>query len=202
MTIISTHYGDHDTSWIAEETDDYFIYDRSGNVELPHKVSRENRGDADYDRLSYICDNYYDLPEVFTLIKSNLFKYISKEEWDAVKNNQVFTPLLTQNHKTYSNQHGMVCYYQDGMYYEINNSWYLHDVPARDFNSYSEFAKYFHLPSPDYLPMAPGGNYILTRETVHKHGLAFYEALRDLLPYCERPGEAMLIERAYMSIWS
>jgi hypothetical protein len=201
MIIIATHFGDHDISWIPEYAgdDEYFIYDRSGNVELPWKVPRENRGDADYDRLSYICDNYYDLPDVFLLTKSNLFKYISKEEFDEVKDNKVFTPLLTKNHKTYE----PICRYdENGMYEEINNSYYLASVPAKKFGSYQEFAKTFNLPSPQYLKFAPGGNYILTRETVHKYGLAFYEKLRDLLPYCQQPGEAHLIERSYFNIWS
>lgn len=199
MIVIATHYGDHDISWIPELAgdDEYFIYDRSGNVELPHKVPRENRGDADYDRLSYICDNYYNLPDVFMLCKSNIFKFISPEEFDLVKNNQVFTPLLTQNHKVYE----PVCRYNGDIYEEINNSWYLNEVPAMHFKNYYEFAKQFHLPSPEYLQFAPGGNYILTRDTVHKHGLAFYEGLRDILPYCQNPGEAHMIERSYYNIW-
>lgn len=201
MVIIASHYGDHDISWIPELAgdDEYFIYDRSGNVELPYKVPRANIGDADYDRLSYICDNYYNLPDVFLLCKSNIFKFISPEELDEVKNNREFTPLFTKNHKVYE----PVCRYdENGMYEEINNSWYLGEIPAKHFKSYQEFAKSFHLPNPEYLKFAPGGNYILTRSTVHKYGLDFYERLRDLLPYSARPGEAHMIERSYWNIWS
>lgn len=203
MFVVATHYGDHDLSWIPELAgDDYFIYDRSGNCGLPNSVPRENIGDADYDRLSYIIDNYYDLPDVFLLCKSNIFKYISKEEFDLVKDNKVFTPILTQNHKTYGDHHGPVCYYEGGIYHERNNSWYLAEVPAMHFNNYHEFAKAFRLKDPLYLPFAPGGNYILTRETVHKYGLDFYEDLRSVLPYAEKPGEAQMIERSYYGIWS
>lgn len=198
MNVIATHYGEHDLSWIQELAgDNYFIYDRSGNVDLPNKVSRENRGDADYDKLSYIVDNYYDLPDVFLLTKSNIFKFITPEEFEAVKHNTEFTPILTKNHKVYD----PICHYDGDIYCELNNSWYLGEVPAKHFKSYGDFARAFGLPNPEYLQFAPGGTYILTRETVHKYGRDFYKALADLLPYCQNPGEAHMIERSYYNIW-
>lgn len=199
MKYVLTHY-QGDWEWILDYTDDYLIYNRS-EEEIPGSIPRDNMGDADFDRLSYIVDNYYDLPDVFLLSKSNLFKYITKEEFEKVKDNEIFTPLLTQNHKVYSDERGQVCYYQDGMYFERNDSWYLAAHPAMHYRSYGEFAKDFHLPNPAYLPFAPGGNYILTRETVHKYAVDFYDDLRNLLPYCERPGEAQLIERSLYTIW-
>lgn len=198
MRVIATHFGDHDISWIPEFSDgDYFIYDRSGNVELPNKVSRENRGDADYDRLCYIADNYYDLPDIFLLCKSNIFKFITPEEFWPLKDATDYTPVLTQGHKTYE----PVCRYRDGMYEEINNSWYLGEVPALHYTNYSQFAKEFLLPNPDYLQFAPGGNYILTRKRVHHYGQEYYGRLRDLLPYSRQPGEAHMIERSYHTLW-
>jgi hypothetical protein len=131
------------------------------------------------------------------LSKSNLFKYITKEEFEEVKDNTTFIPLLTKNHKTYE----PVCRYAGNIYEEINNSWYLGSVPAKYFRSYAEFAHAFHLPNPPYLQFAPGGNYILTREAVHKYSRDFYDELRSILPYCQRPGEAHMIERSYYNIW-
>lgn len=201
MKYIVTHFGEHDLSWIYENTDDFLIYNRTGQ-ELPNSVSRENIGDADFDRLSYIVDNYYELPDVFLLSKSNLFKYISKEEFDVLKNNEVFTPLLTQNHKTYSDERGKsVCYYENNMYHEVNNSWYLREVPAKSFDSWRDWSKEFFLPNPEYIPFAPGGNYILTRETVHRWPKEYYDRMRSFLPYCERPGESQLVERSLFLLW-
>lgn len=200
MKAILTHYAG-DWTWIKDFTDEYRIYNRS-EEEIPNSIKRANVGDADYDRLSYIVDNYYDLPEVFLLSKSNLFKYITPEEWDEVKNNTDFTPLLTKNHKTYSDAAGEVCFYKDGIYWERNNSWYLGSVPAKYFKTYGEFAKTFNLPDPPYLPFAPGGNYILTRERVHRYAVDFYKDLASLLPYCQRPGEAQFLERTYYTLWS
>jgi len=199
MKYVLTHY-QGDWNWVKDYTDDYLIYNRS-EEEIPNSIKRENVGDADYDRLSYIVENYHNLPEVFLLSKSNLWKYISKEEFEKVKDNREYTPLLTQNHKTYSDQYGPVCYYQDGMYYERNNSWYLGSINSSFFKSYAEFAQHFMLPNPAYLPFAPGGNYILTRERVHRYAVDFYEEMRNILPYCQRPGEAHMVERTYHTLW-
>lgn len=201
MKVIATHYGDHDISWIPEYSKgDYLIYDRS-ECGLPNRIPRENLGDADFDRLTYIIDNYYDLPDIFVLTKSNLFKFITPEEWDKLKVNTDFTPLLTQNHPTYSDDQGVVCYYQDGMYYERADSWFLGSVPAMYVKSWQEWTHRFFLPDVAYIPFFPGGNCILTRERVHRYGLAYYEEMAALLPYCQHPGEAHCVERSLYLMW-
>lgn len=200
MKVIATHY-QGDWSWIPKYTDDFFIYNRS-DEQIPNSIPRENWGDADYDKLNYLIDNYYELPDVFMLTKSNLFKYISEDEFEKVKNNQEFTPLLTFNHKTYADQAGQVCYYERGIYWERNDSWYLSSVPSKYFQNYHEFAKAFLLKDPPYLPFAPGGNYILTKERIHRYARDFYMGLAEILPYCSRPGEAQMLERSYYGIWS
>lgn len=196
MKAFLTHYSG-DWTWVKDFTHDYEIYNRSAE-DIPGSVSRENIGDADYDKLDWLTENYDNLPDVFLWTKSNLFKFITPEEFDVVKDNQEFTPLLTQNHKTYE----PICRYEDGMYAEINNSWYLQSVPSKYFKDYHEFAQAFDLPSPEYLKFAPGGSYILTRERVQRYGRSFYDKLRSILPYCQRPGEAQMLERTYFNLWS
>jgi hypothetical protein len=194
MKIIASHY-QGDWKWIPEYTSDFFIYNRT-EEEIPNSVKVPNIGNADYDRLTYLIDNYYNLPEVFVLTKSNLFKYITKEEFDLVKDNKVFTPLLTQGHKTYE----PVCRYVDGMYEEINNSWYVPQFNSQ-FDSYNEWAAYLGLPTPEYLQFAPGGNYILTPKEVYKHPEAFYMKMRDTLTHAILPAEAQMVERTYYTLW-
>lgn len=196
MKAVLAHY-QGDWTWIRDFTNEYRIYNRS-EEHIPGSIVRENVGDADYDKLTFLIDNYYNLPEVFLWSKSNLFKFITPEEWDDVKDNQEFTPLLTQHHKVYE----PICRYENGIYLERNNSWYLQTVPAKHFQSYGEFAKAFGLPSPDYLRFAPGGSYILTRERVQRYGIEFYQDLASLLPYCQNPGEAHFLERTYFTLWS
>lgn len=194
-----------DKEWIG---DDYLIYDRSDDCvdhlqdfDQSKVIKTENMGQVDYDKLCYLVDNYDDLPEVFLWSKTNLFKYISKEEYETIKDNQTFTPLLTQNHKTYSDSNGPVCYYSGGMYYERNNSWYLGQFPTKYFDSFGDFAQAFQLPNPSYIPFAPGGNYILTREKVHKYSRDHYEKMASILPYAREPGEAQMTERSYNLLW-
>lgn len=183
------------------------IYDRSDdgiqrNLERFGKVIyTPNFGNVDLDKLGYLVNHYDNLPDVFLWSKSNLFKYITPEEYEKVANNKHFTPLLTQNHKTYSDQQGVVCYYEDGMYYERNNDWYAPQFQSKYCKTYAEFAEMFRLPNPTYVPFAPGGSYILTRETVHKHPEDFYVKMRDVLPHCQLPLEAYFIERSYYQLW-
>ena len=190
-------------SWIHDYDFDYLIYDRSESDEwlkdFPQEriIKTENIGNADYDRQGYLVEHYDDLPDVFLWSKSNLFKYISKGEFDAVKDNRVFTPLLTQHHKTYE----PVCRYVDGMYEETNNSWYAPQFEHK-FANYNEWARYVGLPTPEYLAFPPGGNFILTREAVHKHPKALYEKMRDTLAHAVLPAEAHYCERSYLTLWS
>ena len=196
MKIIGSHFKG-DCSWIPEETKDYFIFDRSDCGLDPKKVRKvPNIGNADYDRLTYLVENYDNLPDVFLLIKTNLFKFITRAEFDEIKNNKIFTPLLTLTHKTYM----PICYYENGIYHELNNSWY---VPAFEtkFATYNEWARELGFPTPEYLPFAPGGNYILTRDTVRKHPKKLYEKMKDMLSYSPLPAEAQFCERSYYILW-
>lgn len=194
--------------WLKEYTDDYLIYDRSDSKEYLKDFDQskiiytENFGNVDYDKLGYLIDNYDSLPDVFVWGKTNLFKYITKEEFDQVKDNTTYTPLLTQNHETRSDKFGPVSFYAGGMYHERNDSWYLNTVPAVGFNSFGDWAVFMRIASPLYIQFPPGGNFILTRETVHKYGRDYYQQMRDTLPYCRLPGEAQFCERTYHMIWS
>ncbi len=200
MKVVATHYGEHDLSWITDLTDDYIVYDR-GDCGLPNRIERENKGDADYDKLTYLVDNYYELPDTFLLTKSNIFQFITPEEFDEVKNNTNYTPILTKNHKTYSDRMGRVCYYAEEIYWERNDDWVLNVIPPKYFFSFKDWAKHFGLPNPEYIPFAPGGSYILTREKVHKYSRDLYDEMRSFLPYCQRPAEAHLVERSYHLLW-
>lgn len=195
--------------WIKDYTDDYLIYDRSDSKEYLKDFDQnkiiytENIGNVDYDRLGYLVENYDNLPETFLWSKTNLLqKFITKEEFDLVKDNHFFTPLLTRNHKAYSDRNGVVCFYDaTGMYHERNDSWYLNEIPPKYIHSWPDWANIFQLPNPMFIPFAPGGNYILTRETVHKYNRDYYEKMMNMLPYTQLPGEAHCCERSYFLMW-
>lgn len=206
MKAILVNYN-YTPTWLLTSGLDYYIYDRSDSREYLKDFPQErirytpNIGNVDHDKLSYLIDFYDNLPDVFLWGKTNLFKYISEEEWTQVKDNKDFTPLLTQHHQTYNDKYGPVCFYQDGMYWERNNSWFLNAMPAKYFGTWTEWAQEFHIPFQQYIPFPPGGNFILTKERVHRYGLDTYQKMRALMEYTVLPGEAQCAERTYYLMW-
>ena len=199
-----------DPAWLKDYPElEVTMYDRSDDgiernlTQYGAIYKTPNKGDVDFDKLGWLIENYDNLPDYFLWSKSNLFKFITKEEWDKVKNNKVFTPIFTQTHKTYSDYRGMVCKYEGGIYKERADSWFFHaglDTSGQ-FNNWGDWIKYFHLPDEYFIPFAPGGSYILTPEKIRRYSRNFYEEMRNTLPYAQHPVEAHLCERSYYYLW-
>lgn len=185
------------------------IYDRSDDgvernlIQYGVVYKTENVGNIDYDKLSYLVDNYDDLPDVFLWAKSNLLKYVYEDYLREKLKEGKFAPLLKMDHRTYSDSHGVVCYYHGDMYYERADSWFFNspDLAKKYFFNWHEWASYFQVPMNRYIPFPPGGNFILTRERVYKYGRDYYQEMRDVLPYAQLPVEACAAERSYYSLW-
>lgn len=198
MEFVVSRYN-QDVNWIGEYSPSAVLYDRSEHP-LPGSIIVPNLGSDIVDKLHFIISRYNNLPDVAVYTKANLFKYISKEEFDQVKDNKVFTPLLTMNHKTYKDQGGKdVCYYKDGIYWEINNGWYLHQHPCK--HDPREVMNTLGIDTLEYVPFAPGSNYILTKEDIRKHPVEFYQKLFNYLTWAVYPGEAQIIERGLYTVF-
>ena len=124
MIFVVSRYN-QDVEWLKKYTDNPIIYDRSEEP-LENAVKIKNIGTDIADKFKFLIDNYDNLPDVAVYTKCNLFKYITKEEFDEVKGNRTFTPLLTKNHQEKQG----VCFYKDGIYWEVNNYWYLGAHPV------------------------------------------------------------------------
>lgn len=204
---ILVNYNHNPQDWWKEYGYTTTIYDRSDDGK--HRIfdaetyKTKNIGNVDYDKLSYLVVNYDRLPDAFVWGKSNLFKYIGKEEFSKVAHNSAFTPLLTLTHKTYSDNEGVVCYYQDGMYFERSSivSSYFQILPWKHVKTWQEWCDMFRIPFSTYIPFPPGGNFILTRERVHRYGRDFYDGMRKMLEYAQTPVEAQFCERSYYLLW-
>lgn len=147
MKFILSRYN-HDMSWMSKYPDaEFVIYDRS-DVPMGGSIVVPNLGTDIYDKFTYIIDNYDDLPDVAIYSKANIFKYITEEEFNLVKDNKTFTPLLTQHHVTTM----PIAYYEDDLYHEINNYWYLTPHPAKYAD---EIRKYFKMDDREYNAFAP-----------------------------------------------
>ena len=188
-----------DTSWIAKYAPSMILYDRSDEP-VPGSVIVPNLGSDLADKFHFIITNYNNLPPVAVYIKANLFKYVSQPEFDRVKNNTWFTPLLTMNHRTYKDDKGKdVCYYKNGIYWEVNNMWYLNQHPIK--HDPKEIQALMGIDKMEYVPFAPGSNYILTAEDIRRHPIEFYIKLLGYLTWAVYPGECQVIERGLYTIW-
>ena len=192
MKYIISRYN-HDISWIKDYTDDYVLYDRS-EVPLAGSIIVPNMGSDIYDKFTYMIDNYDNLPDVAVYTKANLFKYITKEEFDEVKDNKSFTPLLSKNHEE---KPGVSYYSPDGVYNEINNLWFV----KKKTKKIDELVSFLGTGENSYMRFAPGSNYILPKENILKHPKEFYQKLNSFLEYDVYPPEAWIIERNLYEIW-
>lgn len=204
----------HDISYLPEYTDDYVLYDRSENP-LPNSIIVPNIGTDIHDKFTYIIDNYDNLPDVAVYTKANIYKYITKEEFDLIKDNTTFTPILTQHHPEVLCDEGMgelagkqFSFYKDKMYYELNYPSYLKIHPTKDpiwryASTYSNFplVELLGIKNMEYVPFAPGSNYILPKENILKHSKEFYQKLCSYLDWDRYPGEAMICERGLYTLW-
>jgi len=188
-TWIVNNYSQNNLEWIKEyKPDEVIVYDKKD----------KNVGYNIYDYMDYIVKNYEKLPELTFFVKGNMLeRHIPKDEFDMLVNNKTFTPLLTQNHNTYL----PICFYEYGLFYEINDSWYFNEHEHKHFSTYNEFADIMGLPKPSYIPFAPGACYIVPRENILKRSKEFYQKLKSFVDYCAEPAEAHAIERALYTIW-
>lgn len=183
-----------DVSWISEYAPSMILYDRS-DYPLPGANIVPNLGTDIADKLHFIITNYNNLPPVAIYTKANLFKFITKEEFDKVKDNSFFTPLLTKNHE----QKPGVSFYLNDIYWETNNLWFLNAHPCK-FNP-KEIMAFTGIDKLEFVPFAPGSNYILTAQDIHKHPVDFYIKLYNFLTWSVYPGEAQILERSLYTIW-
>lgn len=194
MKYVISNYN-NDLSWITQYTSDYVIYNQGEPIADKNAIQVEHIGTDIYDKLSFIIDNYHNLPEVVCMVKGNfLTRFITPEEFEKIKDNQVFTPILTQHHKVYE----PICRYKDGLYEEINNYWYLSSHPA---NYPREIIQLFNMDKREYNQFAPGSSYILPKENILQHPKSLYEELRKYVAWAVYPGDAQLLERNLYYLW-
>lgn len=199
----------YDPEWLLNYPElEVTIYDRSDDdvkrdlTKYGRVIKTKNMGDVDYDKLGYLIEHYDNLPDVFLWGKTNLFKYVDEESFAAKLKAGQFAPLLKQDHRTYSDQFGVVNQYTGEMYEERADGWFFNnEALAKQCPSWAEWAFRFYLPQKAFIPFPPGGNFLLTKERVHRYSRDFYIAMRDTLPYAMHPAEAHACERTYYLLW-
>lgn len=206
MKAVLVNYN-YSPDWLKDYDFDVSMYDRSDDgvdrnlTQHGAVYNTKNWGDVDYDKLSYLVENYDTMPEIFLWGKTNLFKFVDEDYLKKALHNNVFSPLLKLDHKTYDDQFGTVCKYRGEMYYERADSWFFNATTPKYFKTWQEWCLHFGLPQEQFIPFAPGGNYLLTKERVHRYSRNFYDEMRSFLPHTQRPAESQACERTYYMLW-
>lgn len=186
MFIVSHYQNEYD--WVDEYTDEKFVYNKD-TLNVGYNI---------YSYMSFIIDHYDNLPETCVFVKDNILqRHITKEEFDNVINNKTLTPLCTQLHPT----DGKINYYKDGLYWEVNNFWYINHYENKGVDAIESLIDFIGLRGLPYLGFAPGACWIVPKENILKHPLSFYQRLKDEVSYTQLPAEAHLIERSLYHIW-
>ncbi len=203
----------YDPEWILTYPElEVTIYDRSDDgierdlTKYGRVIRTENKGNVDFDKLVWLTENYYNLPDVFLWGKTNLFKFVEESTFKEALEKREFKPLLKPDHKSYGDKFGVVSQYTGGMYQERADSWMFNTKATvldnqGKFHSWQHWCIEFQLPMEHFIPFAPGGNYILTKERVHRYGIDYYERMLSTLPYAQNPVEAHCAERSYYYLW-
>ena len=207
MKAILINYN-YDPTWLTNYPElDVTLYDRSDDgvernlTQYGAVYKTKNIGDVDYDKLGWLIENYDTLPGVFLWGKSNLFKFVDESNFKRAIKNGVFAPLLKLDHRVYFDRFGRVNFYSGGMYHERNDNWFFNATVPKYFRTWDAWCLHFGLPRESYIPFAPGGNYLLTKERVHRYSRDFYEDMRSKLPHAQRPAESQAAERSYYLLW-
>lgn len=207
MKAILVNYN-HDPKdwWLDYGLEVDVMYDRSDDGIARSFAAKEirqtqNMGDVDYDKLGYLIENYDNLPEVFLWSKSNILKYVDADHFKKMIEKGEFAPLFRFDHRIYSDRFGEVNRYTH-IYEERADSWFFNNPAlAHRFTTWRDWCLHFGLPMTPFIPFAPGGSYILTRERVHRYSRDLYEEMRGTLPYAQHPAEAHACERSYYLLW-
>lgn len=197
----------NDISWIKNYDNEYIIYDRSDNginLDDYNHIKTLNVGYNIYDMMTFIIDNYNNLPDYITFIKGNIFpRHVSKEYFEKIINNKFFTPIF--DYTLHQVQMPTCMFSSDGSFSEYNNSWYMGTWHPRKYltTNYNDYLSYiFKNPiHPQYVTFAPGGNYVVPKENVLKYPIEFYKNLRKFVGYEQQPIEAHIVERSLYTIW-
>ena len=208
---VSNH--NNDLSWLDKYPNGYIIYDRSDSdehVKGRGYVKSPNVGYNIYDMMTFIIDHYDTLPDYTTFCKGNIVpRHVGLEYFESVMNNRFYTPIFDW---TLHKPELPVCMFSsDGLWSEINNSWYLRpnaipfiNVGVRHFNNYNELLNmcFDSCPPTKYVTFAPGANYVVPKEMIFKYSINFYRKLRSLVDYTTLPLEAHAIERLLHTLWT
>lgn len=214
----------NDLSWIKDYPNHHIVYDKAWNggyyIDPNDKfgpsnakekypelniVNSDDKGYSLRDHMTFIIDNYDNLPEVTVFCKGNVFpRHVSKQKFEELMNLKCFAPIEEWQVHNPPNM-PIAMFSCDGGWMEINNSWYLNHPqhPTKYFINYNDFLSFCYKDPviPNYIRFAPGGCYVVPKSYILKYNRVFYENIRTIVSHHKLSGESHMIERALFTIW-
>jgi hypothetical protein len=208
-----------DPNYLASIFSELWIYDNSdqqnslGEKLLSQFASRDkivyvkakNPGHSLANFLSFICENYQNLPSRFALLKSNVVpRHVSTlEELLSLLGVSGTVPLWFDS--AFKSTGFQETRLTPNFYLERNNSWFLASGSEEYFSSFESFLDFlFEKPiKREWIPFAPGACYVTTKDDCLRRPKAFWEFLNFISSYKFFPPEAYLVERVlYLALTS
>lgn len=225
--LIKTHqygFGPHNTI-IYNRGDDGRNWDKFGTV-----IQQPNIGANQYDILTFIIDNYNNLPDISIFLKGNIF---SPFEGNLEANkNKPLTYYTTQERfiETLNAEVYFSAWYNPDRYKTcpespkemLDDGLMQQPLSHCDFSSNSDVEhRYFYhpyqildwcftyYPKESMIKFLPTSNMALPKENILNYSKKLYEKLKYIINYhpnlsfkCNIPAECYLLERIFYTIWT
>jgi hypothetical protein len=210
---------DYDPSDVISSLNgNYILYQQGDDTKVPKKIKKldnfrisPHTGHNISDYLSYIIDNYDNLPKEIGFIKGSIYpRHITKELFESRINETGFIPLYSDENTYKTNIQGRICkkliaqQISPGLYMEIANDWYVSSSEKGRYYPTLEslFYKITGRDLPMYITMVPGACMVVERNKVLKWDKIFYEELYKSITYRYFPVEAYHMERCMCYIFN
>lgn len=200
-----------DPSRILSYAHSFTLYDQSDDLAIATLVRERypgtrfvnNPGHSLRNFLTWLWENYDDLPETVALLKGNaLGRHMSEEFFARVVDNHHYTFLYED--AAYGWAPGVSSLLYESAFLERNNSWYADSRPHRYFATLNQMIDFLHVNPihPEWVLFAPGACYLLPRAQIRKNPRDLYLALSHVSAYSHFPAEAYMVERLLHMVFS
>lgn len=159
--------------------------------------TKKNVGHNLVNYLTYIIDNYNNLPRTIAFIKGNIIGRHCSREWLMNSLNGNSYAFLYEDKDLKEKKNVQYLLYPS-KYIEVNNSWFAWSHPHRFFTNLNDFLSLLfedYKPS-EYVMFAPGACYVVERERICRYPRSFWQGIRLLIQYDYRVAEAFFLERS------
>jgi hypothetical protein len=204
---ISFYEGNVD--WIEQLSENRHIVYCKGRIDSLENsnlnwLQLPNVGYNIHSYLTYIIDNYENLPNVVVFCKNNVFdRHVPLDVFESCVSRNVFTPIEDPSRW---NRLGfpvsVLC--SDGGFLELNTNWFSRKFQCKYFNSFNDFYKFIFKIDiiPSYIRFAPGANYVVPRDNILLRSKNFYTNLRFFVEHSQYSVESHYVERSLFAIWN